>query len=88
VCIDSGEERRANAVEAILFVRYVVVRAAIAKFFGESKVDYIDHAGSAACAHDEVCGLDIAMYEGVGVDEFDARNLETRRVRVGVTTRL
>lgn len=66
-------------MEAILFVWYVVIRAVIAKFFGEAKVDYIDHVGGTACAHNEVCGLDIAVYERVRVDKFDARYLETKK---------
>ena len=72
MCVDGSEKRGANAVEAILFVGDVVVCTAIAKFFGESKVDHVDHFGSTASAHDKICGLNIAVDERVRMYKLDA----------------
>ena len=76
--INSGEERCANTMEAILFVWYMVVCAAIAKLLCKAKVNHIDQMRCAACAHDEICGLDVAVDEGVGMNEFDTRYLGMR----------
>jgi hypothetical protein len=63
--IDSSEKGRANAMEAVLFVGNVITRACVAKFFSKAKVNDIDEVRGATGAHDEICGLDVAVYERV-----------------------
>jgi hypothetical protein len=62
-------------MKVVLLVGDMEERPRVAEFFSEPKVDDIDHARGLACAHDKVCGLDVAVDEAMCVDELDARNL-------------
>ena len=44
----------------------------ITEFLCEAKIDDIDKVGAMAGAHDEVGGFDVAVYEVVRMDEFNA----------------
>jgi hypothetical protein len=75
VRVDGGEQRRSHTVEIVLLVRDVRGRARVAEFFGEPKVDDVDHVCGFSGAHDKVGRLDVTVHDRVGMDEFDARYL-------------
>jgi hypothetical protein len=64
-------------VKVVLLERNVQEGPRLAEFFGEAKVDNVDHVGSLAGAHDKVGWLNVAVDEAVVVDEFDAGNLSS-----------
>jgi len=55
----------------VLFVRDVVA-VTVAEFLCETKVDDVYQVRGLAGTHNKVCGLNVAVYEVVRMNEFNA----------------
>jgi hypothetical protein len=58
----------------VLTVWDVEMGLGIPVFLRQTEIDHVDLVASLANAHQEVVWLDVAVYEGFGVDVFDAGN--------------
>lgn len=54
----------------VLLVCNVVVCQAVAKFFGQAKVDDVNEVSSIVKTHYEICRLDVAVYVVASMNEF------------------
>ncbi len=71
VGVNGGVARRARQI-LVLSVHDVLPGAVIPVLLGQAEVDQEDLVAVAADAHEEVVGLDVAMYEVLVVHELDA----------------
>lgn len=54
----------------ILLVRNVVARQAVAKLFGQAKVDDVNKVSGIVEAHHKICGFDVAVYIVARMNKF------------------
>lgn len=75
VCVYGSVTGSAGQV-LVLAVGDVLVRTGIAVFFGQAKVNDVNQVALLAQTHQEVVWLHISVDEVLGVDVFNAANLE------------
>lgn len=66
----------------ILAVGDVLVRSGVTVFLGQAKVDDVDQVALLAQPHQEVVWLHVSVDEILGVDVFDAADLEAEEERI------
>ena len=77
MCVYGGVAGSASQI-FVLTVGDVLVRACVTVFLSQTKIDYVDQVTLLAQPHQEVVWLHISMNEVLGVDIFNAADLERR----------